>query len=59
MEWGGVGDGVWVDEDDGVKERTVLYDGWREGVCITGQHGIGFGFAWSLWALGGKFLEGF
>lgn len=53
MEWGGVGDGVWVDEDDGVR-GTVLYDGWRTGVCITGLRGIGIGFAWSLWVLGVK-----
>lgn len=33
MEWGGVGDGVWVDEDDGVGEGegdgedVYIYDG--------------------------------
>lgn len=33
-----------------------MVDGGREGVCITGKHGIGigFGFAWSLWVLGVK-----
>jgi hypothetical protein len=41
---------------------VCYYEGWKKGVCIIGERGIGIGFAWSLSALEGyvsrRVLEG-
>ena len=51
MEWGSVGDGVWVDEDDGVVAGgglywCGLYGGWREGGSLYNREARNWDWVW-------------